>query len=142
MTLYQWKFRLKSSLASFKNLIDEFIIKVDCHQKLTKTSILSKYEIYIIGKTFTLSRKLYYVYDTFTRTLKIIVDKSLKILVEIELGKFLKINQNLIEKFIIKVGVLGFWGLLNLQPNFWFNYPWFLFHRLFKFVIRILIKFF
>jgi len=45
MTLYQWKFRLKSSLASFKNLIDEFIIKVDCHQKLTKTSILSKYEI-------------------------------------------------------------------------------------------------
>jgi hypothetical protein len=36
--------------------------------------------------------------------LKIIVDKSLKILVEIELGKFLKINQNLIEKFIIKVG--------------------------------------
>jgi hypothetical protein len=73
-------------------------------KKLTKTSILSKYEIYIIGKTFTLSRKLYYVYDTFTRTLKIIVDKSLKILVEIELGKFLKINQNLIEKFIIKVG--------------------------------------
>ena len=43
---------------------------------------------------------------------------------------------------MIFIRFLGFWGLLNLQPNFWFNYPSFLFHRLFKFVIRILIKFF
>ena len=75
-----------------KNLIKNFIIKVNCHKKLMKTSILSKYEIYIIGKTFTLSRKLYYVYDTFTRTLKIIVDKSLKILVEIDIHPSLSMH--------------------------------------------------